>query len=186
MLLWITIGYCRGAIAIAAATVFINGRIYAVSAGGFSLQTIVKGFGNGLRDLLQLRNNMSTFYAFCAGLALLQFLWHFPSSATPLFSQDLGPIALLLKQARGAGMVLAGVVWYVLKDAADRGRLAASTFKQLNLAMAVVAALQLWAYWQMSVAGVPLNRQLWRVLMGTGLLVVAVCDWQFFAKKAGA
>eukprot|EP00879_Flechtneria_rotunda_P006175 GHRR01006492.1.p3 GENE.GHRR01006492.1~~GHRR01006492.1.p3 ORF type:complete len:164 (+),score=50.33 GHRR01006492.1:1258-1749(+) len=129
---------------------------------------------------------VGTFYAFCAGLALLQFLWHFPSSATPLFSQDLGPIALLLKQARGAGMVLAGVVWYVLKDAADRGRLAASTFKQLNLAMAVVAALQLWAYWQMSVAGVPLNRQLWRVLMGTGLLVVAVCDWQFFAKKAGA
>jgi hypothetical protein len=40
-------------------------------------------------------------------------------------------------------------VWYTLKDAADRGRLAASTFKQLNLAMAMTAALQLWGLWQM-------------------------------------
>jgi hypothetical protein len=43
----------------------------------------------------------------------------------------------------------AGVVWYTLKDAADRGRLGASTFRQLNLAMAVLAALQLWGLWQM-------------------------------------
>lgn len=44
----------------------------------------------------------------------------------------------------------AGVVWYTLKDAADRGRLGASTFRQLNLAMAVLAALQLWGLWQMA------------------------------------
>lgn len=48
------------------------------------------------------------FYALCAGLALVQFLWHYPSPATPLFTTDLGPVAVLLKQARGAGMVLAG------------------------------------------------------------------------------
>jgi hypothetical protein len=50
-------------------------------------------------------------------------------------------------------------VWYTLKDAADRGRLAASTFKQLNLAMAVVAVLQLAAYGYMSVAGEPAARE---------------------------
>jgi hypothetical protein len=50
-------------------------------------------------------------------------------------------------------------VWYTLKDAADRGRLAASTFMQLNLAMAVVAVLQLAAYGYMSVAGEPAHCQ---------------------------
>lgn len=48
------------------------------------------------------------FYAASAALALAQFLWHYPTNATPLFTTDLGPVALLLKQARGAGMVLAG------------------------------------------------------------------------------
>jgi hypothetical protein len=38
----------------------------------------------------------------------VQFLWHFPTSATPLFTLDHGPTALLLKQARGGGMAIAG------------------------------------------------------------------------------
>lgn len=82
--------------------------------------------------------------------------------------------------AATATAAAAGVVWYTLKDAADRGRLAATTFRQLNLAMAVVAALQLWAYWQISVAGVPLDETLWKGLIGSGLVTLAVCDFQFF------
>lgn len=89
---------------------------------------------------------------------------------------------LLLAAAAGAG-----IVWFTLKDAADRGRLAASTFKQLNLAMSVVAVLQLAAYGWMSVAGVPLVMKLYRMLISTGIITVVVCDWQFcFAKKAEA
>lgn len=80
-------------------------------------------------------------------------------------------------------MVLAGIVWYILKDAADRGRLAASTFRQLNLAMAVVAVLQLAAYGYMSLAGVPLVQKLYRMLMSTGIATVLVCDFQYFSAK---
>lgn len=36
------------------------------------------------------------------------FFWQFPSPGTPLFLLDEGPVAVLLKQARGGGMVLAG------------------------------------------------------------------------------
>jgi hypothetical protein len=78
------------------------------------------------------------------------------------------------------------VVWYTLKDAADRGRLAATTFKQLNLAMAAVAALQLWGLYQMADVGVPLNQQLWKVLMATGAAALAVCDVQFLCARAPA
>jgi hypothetical protein len=48
------------------------------------------------------------FYSLCAALALYMFFWQFPSPGTPLFLADEGPVAVLLKQARGGGMVLAG------------------------------------------------------------------------------
>ncbi|WIA19308.1 hypothetical protein OEZ85_003941 [Tetradesmus obliquus] len=171
-------------LALLGATAFVAGRVYAVSAGGFSLPTIIKSFLGNLRDLIAPKTLVSGFYSLCAALALYMFFWQFPSPGTPLFLLDEGPVAVLLKQARGGGMVLAGIVWYTLKDAADRGRLAASTFRQLNLAMAVVAVLQLAAYGYMSLAGVPLVQKLYRMLMSTGIATVLVCDFQyFFAKK---
>jgi hypothetical protein len=48
------------------------------------------------------------FYSLCAALAMYMFFWQFPSPGTPLFLADEGPVAVLLKQARGGGMVLAG------------------------------------------------------------------------------
>lgn len=61
-----------------------------------------------MTSILKYLLSAGVFYGASAALALLQFLWHYPTTATPLFSTDLGPVALLLKQARGAGMVLAG------------------------------------------------------------------------------
>eukprot|EP00878_Enallax_costatus_P016653 GHUV01017473.1.p1 GENE.GHUV01017473.1~~GHUV01017473.1.p1 ORF type:complete len:364 (+),score=64.02 GHUV01017473.1:119-1210(+) len=171
-----TLGTAAGVLLL---TAVIVGRVYAVTQGRFALPTIVQSFAGNVRDLFKPQSISSAFYAACALGALLLFFWQFPSPGTPLFLVDCGPAAVFGKQARGAGMVLAGVVWYTLKDAADRGRLAASTFRELNLAMAVVAALQLWAYWQISVAGVPLNQGLWKGLIGTGLVTLTVCCYQF-------
>lgn len=53
-----------------------------------------------------------------------------------------------------AGLLLLGGVYYTLKDAADRGRLGASTFKVLNLAVLVVSLVQAYFYLQMGVGGV--------------------------------
>jgi hypothetical protein len=52
----------------------------------------------------------------CAALALYMFFWQFPSPGTPLFLMDEGPVAVLLKQARGGGMVLAGAATHSNKE----------------------------------------------------------------------
>lgn len=55
-----------------------------------------------------------------------------------MITGDIGATGQYLKRKLGAGMLIGGVVHYVLKDAADRGRLGASTFRQLNLAGATM------------------------------------------------
>jgi hypothetical protein len=50
------------------------------------------------------------------------------------------PAGLLLKRTWAPGFVLAAGACYVLKDAADRGRLGASTFVRLNQGLAAVEA----------------------------------------------
>ncbi|KAF8058867.1 hypothetical protein HT031_005435 [Scenedesmus sp. PABB004] len=164
-------------------TALVAARVYAAGTGGFSLPAVVRGFAAGVADLARPKTLLSGFYALCAALALYQFFWQFPAPGTPLFLLDEGAAAVMLKQARGGGMLLAGVVWATLKDAADRGRLAASTFRTLNLAMALVAALQLWGYWSISSAGVPCVPGLLCALLGTGVLTVVVCDAAFFLHR---
>lgn len=99
----------------------------------------------------------------------------------------LDDAAVLAAKWLGAGMALTSSVLYVQKDAADRGRLGASTFKLLNLAMSVAALVQgCWLFWlvhhqQAAAALVPpaLQGALFALLAAS----VAYCDYQYLVAK---
>lgn len=57
--LWLC--YCSATVAVFAATAFVAGRVYASSAGGFSLPAIVKGFAGNLKDLFTPKTLVSEF-----------------------------------------------------------------------------------------------------------------------------
>jgi hypothetical protein len=55
-----------------------------------------------------------------------------------MFIGEVTPLGHLLKHIWAPGFLLCGVVSYIQKDAADRGRLGASTFMKLNAGLASV------------------------------------------------
>ncbi|KAL4428567.1 hypothetical protein ABPG77_008879 [Micractinium sp. CCAP 211/92] len=104
-----------------------------------------------------------------------------------LLLAPLGALGETLLPANAVGYALAAVVLYTLKDAAGRGRLGASTFKALNIGVAVVAithALTMVSWLQ---AGVLVNNTLVlaKVAMQSLLAAVALYNYAFAAKKKG-
>ncbi len=83
----------------------------------------------------------------------------------------------------GACVLPAGVVHYVQKDAADRGRLGAGTFKKLNLALAVSQAAGSWFLYQLTPLGVPVDATVQMVAIVRGLVGALVCTWQYYTAR---
>ncbi|KXZ52508.1 hypothetical protein GPECTOR_9g552 [Gonium pectorale] len=82
-------------------------------------------------------NATSWGYAACTALYLLTVAACFAPEA--LFTGDPpSDITPLVKGVWAPGFLMAAVISYVLKDAADRNRLGASTFKNLNLGLAAL------------------------------------------------
>ncbi|EFJ44446.1 hypothetical protein VOLCADRAFT_106429 [Volvox carteri f. nagariensis] len=116
----------------------------AVAAGTINLSVISHTSGKGLAppplDLGAPQNSTSWGYTVCIALYLLTVVACFaPEVEGTLFTGDpYSAITPLVKGVWAPGFLLAGVMSYVLKDAADRGRLGASTFKNLNLGLAAL------------------------------------------------
>ncbi|GIL93118.1 hypothetical protein Vretimale_14344 [Volvox reticuliferus] len=113
----------------------------AVAAGAINLSVISNTSGKGLvaapLDLSLPQNPTSWGYATCISLYLLTVLACFVPET--LFTGDpYSAVTPLLKGIWAPGFLLAAVMSYVLKDASDRGRLGASTFKNLNLGLAAL------------------------------------------------
>ncbi|GBF87400.1 hypothetical protein Rsub_00111 [Raphidocelis subcapitata] len=123
------------------------------------------------------------YYALQALSCLALFLWLFPTNATPLFPDGLTAAGSYLTRCSAAGLALVGVTAFTLKDAADRGRLGASTFKLLNLALAATIAQQVWFFYTLGGAGVALNDGMWRGIIAQGVVGVLVCDVAFLTAK---
>lgn len=71
-----------------------------------------------------------------------------------------------------------------MKDAADRGRLGASTFRLLNLASAAAVAQQVWYFWSLKGAGAgALALPLLHAIVAQGVVMVVVHDVAYLRAK---
>jgi hypothetical protein len=134
---------------------------------------------SGVADLLpQLpKTSTSSFYA-AKGLIFVAL------AATTMFSpHTTSSTILLLQQTIAPGFWLAGVIAFVLQDAAERGRLAASTFRRLNAGLLAFCATYAFIEVQDKMTGGG-GVQLYSLLQLSFLgAVFCFCSFQYLVNK---
>ncbi|KAL4434405.1 hypothetical protein ABPG75_000846 [Micractinium tetrahymenae] len=96
----------------------------------------------------------------------------------------LGTLGESLLPALGGGYVLAAVVLFTLKDAASRGRLGASTFKDLNIGVSIVTITHVITFASWLQAGILAQSKLVYAKVGAHALIAAFAMYNYaFAKK---
>ncbi|DBA86528.1 TPA: hypothetical protein ACH3X2_005503 [Trebouxia sp. C0005] len=144
-------GFQKLAAGLATATAVIAGAVYTQTSGfGFNLTKISKGFYSSVLALLSPDNSNAAVYSFISAAlgiysAVLLFGPH--ELASQWLTVGSGEVSLYLQREIGLSTFLAAVQTYCLKDAADRKRMGRSTFKNLNLGLATIAAGNASALW---------------------------------------
>eukprot|EP00195_Chlamydomonas_chlamydogama_P010593 CAMPEP_0202902816 /NCGR_PEP_ID=MMETSP1392-20130828/17065_1 /ASSEMBLY_ACC=CAM_ASM_000868 /TAXON_ID=225041 /ORGANISM="Chlamydomonas chlamydogama, Strain SAG 11-48b" /LENGTH=332 /DNA_ID=CAMNT_0049589623 /DNA_START=275 /DNA_END=1273 /DNA_ORIENTATION=- len=174
-----------GYLLVCGSTILTCANIYKHSNGGlFSIRTILGNFLAGVKEALRPANTSAAVYSVLIAIYAVSWAMAFVTNAHPLFLGDIGVLGQYMKRKVGSGLLLAGIVHFVLKDAADRGRLGASTFRLLNLSIALYSVVGGWYFYQMWALGVPVWEPFMIALLVMAGVSVIWCDWQyFFAKK---
>lgn len=101
-----------------------------------------------------------------------------------MFTGGTTVVGQLLKYTWAPGFLLCAVVCYVLKDAADRGRLGASTFKRLNFGLAALeAGYLLLCVYSVSRGLMVSDASSWSNMAGSAVIALYSLGQGLFAKK---
>lgn len=124
-----------------------------------------------------------------ASAAVIAILWEgrLRLAKEGLLLSPLGTLGHTFLPLTGLGYALGAVVLYTLKDAAYRGRLGASTFRALNIGVAIVAITQGLNIYSWMQAGIVVKTKLAYFKVAAHAILAAVALFNYaFAKKKNA
>ncbi|KIZ02272.1 hypothetical protein MNEG_5686 [Monoraphidium neglectum] len=162
---------------------WVSNRLYQIGSGGRGvLADAGRAAQQFVSDVASCIRVPPNFYSE-GPLPLALFIGLFAARRVPLLPGGLDYVGRYLMQASAAGTWLIGITAFTLKDAADRGRLGASTFRLLNLALAATLAQRMWCIYSLGASGVELAQPLAKFALAQGLFGAGVCGVAYLTAK---